>query len=76
MSNTRNEGRSSTNRVTKPIDPKTKKHSEDSTTPDDVDINTINKQQCDESLNPMPNVLECQLLFATDIVPDVIQNFW
>ncbi|CAF1079468.1 unnamed protein product [Rotaria sordida] len=71
--NTKNKGRLSTNRATKPVDPKTKKRSGDSTTPDDVDINTIDKQQFDELLIPMPSVLKRRSLFETEIDPDAIQ---
>ncbi|CAF3579709.1 unnamed protein product [Rotaria sp. Silwood1] len=71
--NAKNKGRLSTTRVAKTVDPKTKKRSGDSTTPDDVDINTIDKQQCDEILIPMPSVLKRRSLFETDIDPDAIQ---
>lgn len=51
----------------------TKKRNEVSTTSDNNDINTIDKQQFDEFFIPMPNVLKRRSLFQTDIDPDAIK---
>ncbi|CAF5144944.1 unnamed protein product, partial [Rotaria magnacalcarata] len=65
--------RLSTSRISKPPDPKTKKRGVDSVTPDEVDVNTIDKQQSDEILVPMPSVLKRRSLFETEVDPDSIQ---
>ena len=51
----------------------TKKRGGDSTSPDDIDINTIDKQQFHEFLISMPSVLKRRSLFETEIDPDSIQ---
>jgi hypothetical protein len=51
----------------------TKKRGGDSTSPDDIDINIIDKQQFSEIIIPMPSVLKRRSLFSTDIDPDAIQ---
>ncbi|CAF3320953.1 unnamed protein product [Rotaria socialis] len=66
-------GRLSTSRISKPPDPKAKKRGVDSVTPDEVDVNTIDKQQSDEILVPMPSVLKRRSLFETEVDPDSIQ---
>ena len=45
----------------------------DSTSPEDGDINSIDKHQVHELLIPMPSVLKRRSLFATEIDPDAIQ---
>lgn len=50
-----------------------KKTGADSTTPEDLDINTIDKSQVDELLIPMPSFLKRRSLFETGADPDSIQ---
>jgi hypothetical protein len=44
-----------------------------STTSDNIDMNTIDKQDIDEFLIPMPNVLKRRSLFQIDTDPDAIK---
>lgn len=50
-----------------------KRRGDDSISPEDVDINSIDKHQIHELLIPMPSVLKRRSLFATEIDPDAIQ---
>ncbi|CAM4862893.1 unnamed protein product [Rotaria socialis] len=66
-------GRLSTSRISKPPDPKAKKRGVDSVTPDEVDVNTIDKQQSDEILVPMPSVLKQAKKRGVDsVTPDEV----
>ncbi len=51
----------------------TKKRGTDSTSPDEIDINIIDKQQYHELLIPMPSVLKRRSLFETETDPDAIK---
>jgi hypothetical protein len=50
-----------------------KKGGADSSSPDDADINTIDKHQVDEIVIPMPAFFKRRSLFETDVDPDTIQ---
>ncbi|CAF3143203.1 unnamed protein product [Rotaria sp. Silwood2] len=71
--NIKTKGRLTFSRTTKSIDSKTKKRNEASIILDDNDINTIDKEQNDEILILMPDVLKRRSLFRTDIDPDAIK---
>lgn len=50
-----------------------KKGGADSSSPDDLDINSIDKHQADEIVIPMPTFFKRRSLFETDVDPDTIQ---
>ena len=50
-----------------------KKSGADSSSPDDPDINSIDKHQTDEIVIPMPTFFKRRSLFETDVDPDTIQ---
>ena len=50
-----------------------KKSGADSITPDDVDVNSIDKHQTDEFVIPMPTFFKRRSLFETGVDPDTIQ---
>lgn len=51
----------------------TKKRGTESATPEETDLNTIDKQQNDEILVPMPSFFKRRSLLETDRDPDGIQ---
>ncbi|CAF3803079.1 unnamed protein product [Rotaria sp. Silwood1] len=71
--NKKTKGQFSISRTTKLINSKTKKRSETPTISDDNDINTFDKEQHDEILIPMLNVLKRRSLFHSNIDPDAIK---
>ncbi|CAF1217839.1 unnamed protein product [Rotaria sp. Silwood1] len=71
--NKKTKGQFSISRTTKLINSKTKKRSETPTISDDNDINTFDKEQHDEILIPMLNVLKRRSLFHNNIDPDAIK---
>ncbi|CAF0888724.1 unnamed protein product [Rotaria sordida] len=68
-----NENKKTVSRTIKSINSRTIKRSEVLTILNDNDINTIDREQNDEILIPMPNVFKRRSLFQTAIDPDAIK---
>ncbi|CAF3690919.1 unnamed protein product [Adineta steineri] len=64
--------RGTTRPTKKPIDSKNKNLDESTAIPEETDINTIDKEQCDELIIPVPTFLKRRSLLETDTDPEAI----